>query len=261
VDEDGSTKLREVPLTPADFAREETRFKKQFRRLQPDAEARAVPVHEYIDLPAGARAGKVPFVWSVDDQRHLEKLEVSNSIVHLVEERRRNWRSLQYLAGRHVERLDADHHFELEALQKRYQESVTDHESSLDSIARAMSELAAASSAPPAALATALAPFGGGGAVARPMPAGDAANAGAGDGAAAAGLMYIREEDVPKCVNCKTCYQQAPELFEMITIVDGGVAKEVGHMVPGVMSRIKATPELVAKVAKIAANCDSEIIR
>jgi pyruvate-ferredoxin/flavodoxin oxidoreductase len=259
--EDGQTRLMEVPLTPADFAREETRFKKQFRKLPAAAAAKAVPIHQYIDLPATARAEQVPFVWSTDDEQRLEKLEVSNTIVHLVEERRRYWRTLQYLAGRHVERLDVDHHVELEALQQRYQASVLEHESSLDSIARAMSELASASKAPPAALAAALAPFGGGGAApaaaASPAPAVAAA---AGD-APAGGLMTLREEDVPKCVNCKTCYQQASELFEKITIVIDGRAAEVGHMIPGVLSRIKVTPELVARVARIAANCDAEIIK
>jgi pyruvate-ferredoxin/flavodoxin oxidoreductase len=125
-----------------------------------------------------------------------------------------------------------------------------------------MSELAAASKAPPAALSAALAPFGGGAApAAASAPAGQAAPAAEAGDASAGGLLIIREEDVPKCVNCKTCYQQAPELFEKATIVIDGKATEVGHMIPGVLSRIKVTPELVAKVARIAANCDSEIIK
>jgi pyruvate-ferredoxin/flavodoxin oxidoreductase len=260
--EDGQTKLLEVPLTPADFAREETRFKKQFRRLPAASEANAVPIHEYIDLPPAERASHVPFVWSTNDQQGLEKLEASNTIVHLVEERRRYWRTLQYLAGRHVEKLDADHHVELEALQHRYEESVTEHESSLDKIARAMSELAAASKAPPASLAAALSPFGGGAASGAPVPAAAASPPPASNGGASvAGLMTILEEDVPKCVNCKTCYQQVPEVFEKTTIVENGVAKEVGHVIPGVLSRIKVTPELVERVARVAANCDSEIIK
>ena len=234
------------------------------RRLAAASADKAVPIHEYIDLPAAARAEKVPFVWSTDAEQRLEKLEVSNTIVHLVEERRRYWRTLQYLGGRHVEKLDSAHHVELEALQQRYEASVVEHESSLDSIARAMSELASASKAPPAALSAALAPFGGGAApAAASASAGQAAPAAAaatGD-AAAGGLMILRDEDVPRCVNCKTCYQQAPELFEKTTIVVDGKATEVGHMIPGVLSRIKVTPELVAKVAKIAANCDSEIIK
>jgi pyruvate-ferredoxin/flavodoxin oxidoreductase len=262
--EDGQTKLLEVPLTPADFAREETRFKKQFRKLPSDADGKALPVHEYVELPVAERDGKVPFVWSTNAEQKLEKLEVSNTIVHLVEERRRYWRTLRYLAGRHVERLDADHHVELEALQQRYQASVAEHESSLDKIARAMSELAASSKAPPSSLAAALSPFGGGAAPAASAsgaPAAPAAAASPGGDGSATGLMIIREEDVPKCVNCKTCYQQVPEIFEKTTIVEGGAAKEVGHMIPGVLSRIKITPELVQRVARVAANCDSEIIK
>jgi len=255
--EDGATKLLEVPLTPADFAREETRFKKQFRRLPAAAEQHAVPIHEFIDLPAAQRAGQVPFVWSTGEGQRLEKLEASNTIVHLVEERRRYWRTLQYLAGRHVEKLDAEHDVEVAALEQRYQASEAEREASLDKIARAMSELAAASKAPPASLGAALAPFGG---VSGAATAARAAAAPAAEGAAP-GLMVIREEDVPKCVNCKTCYQQVPELFEQTTIVEGGVAKEVGHMIPGVLSRIKITPELVSRVARVAANCDSEIIK
>jgi pyruvate-ferredoxin/flavodoxin oxidoreductase len=79
--------------------------------------------------------------------------------------------------------------------------------------------------------------------------------------ATAPALKVIREEDVPKCVNCKTCYQQVPELFEKITIIVDGVATEVGHMIPGALERIAVTPELVARVDRVAANCDSEILR
>jgi pyruvate-ferredoxin/flavodoxin oxidoreductase len=257
--EDGETKLLEVPLTPADFAREETRFKKQFRRLAADADGAAVPVHEFIDLPAEQRQGKVPFVHATDERQQLVKLEVSATIVQLVEERRRYWRTLQYLAGRHVEKLDSEHHVELEAQQHRYEESLARQESSLDTIARAMSELAASSSAPPASLAAALAPFGGGAApAAAPAPAVPRAQGGNGSPAP---LPVIREEDVRKCVNCKTCYQQVPELFEQTTIVVDGVPKEVGRMIPGVLARIKVTEELAARVARVAANCDSEIIK
>jgi pyruvate-ferredoxin/flavodoxin oxidoreductase len=260
--EQGEVKLLEVPLTPADFAREETRFKKQFRPLAAGSAAKAMPVHEYVDLPVAARVDKVPFIWSTDAAGALERLEVSGAIVHLVEERRRYWRTLQYLAGRHVEKLDADHHGELQALQRRYQESVAARESSLDSIARAMSELASASKAPPGALSAALAPFGGASA---PAAAGSgaplaAAGAPAAD-ATAVGLKIIREEDVQKCVNCKTCYQQVPELFEKTTIVIDGVPTEVGHMIAGILERIEITPELIARVDRVAANCDSEILQ
>ena len=148
--EDGATKLMETPLTPADFALTEGRFKKQFRALAADAVGS--PVHEYIELSAADRAGKTPFVWSTDDDKKLIKMEASQAIIHLVQERRKNWRTLQYLAGLDVAKLDADHRSELEAVQRQYSEALEARESSIDSIARAMSELAASSNAPPQAV-------------------------------------------------------------------------------------------------------------
>ncbi len=262
--EDGETKLMEVALTPADFAREETRFKKHFRKLKDDEVDSAVPVHDFVDLEPAAREGKVPFVWATDDAQRLMRLRVSATIIHLVEERRRYWRTLRFLAGRHVEKLDVEHQVELEALQQRYRESVSGQEASLDTIARAMSELAAASGAPAASMSAVLAPFGGAAAASSgpaTAPTGAAEAPAAAQAEAGSGLMLLREEDVPKCVNCKTCYQQVPELFEKTTIIVDGVATEVAHMIPGALERIKVTPELIKRVADVAANCDSEIIR
>jgi len=249
--EDGTTKLLQVPLTPADFALSEGRFKKQFRRLAADAVG--VPVHEYIDLGASDREGKTPFVWSTDHDKKLIKLEASQTLIHLVQERRKYWRTLQYLGGFDVAKLDADHHAELEALQRQYKESVEARESSIDSIARAMSELAASSNAPPS-----------NGFAATLMPgAGVAAKTAAPSAAAAANgsaLVTLAEEDLAKCTNCKTCYQDMSELFEKTRIVVDGVTKEVAHLIPGALDRVKITPELRSKLARAAANCDAEII-
>ena len=247
--EDGATKLKDVPFTPADFGLSEGRFKKQFRVLKNDADA--VPLTEFIDLPAGERNGKTPFIWSVDDMKRLIKVEVHETLVHLVEERRKNWRTLQYLAGFDVAKHDADHNVELEALRHQYREALDQRESSIDSIAKAMSELAASSNAPASGgLAQAL------------MGAPAAAPAAAAPAAAktnGAALRYS-EEDVVKCSNCKTCYQELPELFEKSRVVVDGVTKEVGHLIPGALARVKVTPELTSKIARVAANCDSEII-
>ncbi len=247
--EDGQTKLLEMPLTPADFGLTEGRFKKQFRPLKADASG--VPLHEYIDLGQADRLGKTPFVFSVDDDKKLVKYEVAATIVALVEERRRNWRTLQYLAGQDVARLDADHNFELESLRRQYEEALEAREGSIDSIARAMSELAAASKAPPAGgLSLAL----GGGAVVAPAAA--PAAAAKSNGAAVA----LSEDDVAKCTNCKTCYQELPELFEKTRIVVDGATKEAGHLIAGALDRVKITPEIKSKIARVAANCDAEII-
>ncbi|RAI42791.1 2-oxoacid:acceptor oxidoreductase family protein [Rhodoplanes roseus] len=249
--ENGVTKLMDVALTPAYFAQEETRFKKQFRKLSADTDA--LPVEDYVALPVTERAGKTAYVWSTDANKALVKLEVSDAIIHLVEERRKYWRTLQYLAGRQIEKLDADHHVELQALKQRYDEAVKTQESTLDTIARAMSELAASSNAPPAGLAGALAPFGGAPVAEAAAPAAAKTNG--------AAVPYIRDEDIAACTNCKTCYQQVPELFERTRIMVDGVPKEVAHTIPGALERVQVTPDLKARIAKAAAGCDAEIVR
>ncbi|MFV0334282.1 MAG: 2-oxoacid:acceptor oxidoreductase family protein [Tropicimonas sp.] len=247
--EDGAVKLMDVALTPAHFAFDETRFKKQFRPL--DEGADGVPVEEFINLPKEARAGKAPFIFATDEDRHLVKYEVGNMIVHLVEERRKAWRTLQHLAGQEVEKLDAAHHVELAELQQRYEEAVEAREAAMDSIATGMSQLAAASSAPVAVgLTGALAP------VAAPAAA-EAAPATANG----AGILHIREEDVPLCSDCKTCYQEIPEMFELTKIVVDGQAKQVAHTIPGALESVEMSDALRARLAKVAANCDSEIIK
>ncbi len=250
--EDGAVKLMDVPLTPADFAFEETRFKKQFRPLAEGADG--VPVHEYIDLPPAERFGKAAFVYATDGERRLVRLEVGTTVVHLVEERRRNWRTLQHLAGMDVERLDTAHHAELAALQQRYDEAIAEREASMDSIASGMSELAAASGAPAAiGLGGALSP------VAAAASAATDAAAPSSDGGS--DIPHIHEEDVPLCSDCKTCYQEIPELFELTKIVVDGQVKSVAHTIPGALEKVKMTPQLKARLAKVAANCDSEIIK
>src|SRR5208283_4154845 len=184
------------------------------------------------------RAAKTPFVWSTDDDKKLIKVEASQTIVHLVQERRKNWRTLQYLAGFDVEKLDADHHAEVDALKRQYKEAAEARESSIDSIARAMSELAASSKAPSSGGVA-------GGVTTHLISAAPVtAPAAKGNGAAPVSLA---DEDLPKCNNCKTCYQEIPELFEKTRIVVDGASKEVGHLIPGALEHIKVTPELTAR--------------
>ena len=78
----------------------------------------------------------------------LSRLTMTSVMVELTEERRRNWRMLQYLSGLHIDRMEASHHEELEEWQQKYQQSSIARETSIDSIARGMAELAAASGAP-----------------------------------------------------------------------------------------------------------------
>jgi pyruvate-ferredoxin/flavodoxin oxidoreductase len=254
VDTDGTPKLLNVAMTPADFALREARFKKHFRKLP--AAAEGVPVDEYVKLSPGARAGKTPFVWSTDDDKHLIKLELDAPIIHLVEERRKYWRTLQHLAGLPVHQSDAEHRAALNALQQRFQTSVQEREGSIDQIARAMSELASSSNAPPVVQL---------GAASFSAPAASAATAQltapAPGGAPNGAIVSLAEADMPKCTNCKTCYQDLSELFEKTRIVVDGQAKEVGRLIPGALDHVTVTPDLLSRIARVAANCDAEIIR
>lgn len=250
LDETGATQRMQLPLTPADFAVTEGRFKKHFKRL-PEGANNAVPVHEFIDLNPEQREGKTPYVLSTDKKQKLIKVAVSPAIIQLTEERRKYWRSLQYLAGQPVKAMDAAHRSEMETMQQRYQDLATEREASLDSLAKAMSELASSSGAP---VSRNIMSFGGG----APAPA-TAAPAADGNGSSGP-IVTLAESDIAQCTNCKTCYQDLGELFEQTTIAENGTVKEVGHLKPGALEQVKVTPELKSRIAKVVDNCDAEII-
>ncbi len=249
VDADGKLQLMDVPLTPAVFAFGENRFKKQFHRLSAEEEAKAVAVEDYIDLSAAARTERVPFIHAVDDAKHLVKLGVSMAVVDLVEERRRCWQMLQYLAGQDIARLESGYKAKLDGLMAQYQESVQQREASLDDIARAMSELAASSKAQPGVIP--IIPISGAPAAAAPTAAAATATA---------AVVTLDPADQDKCTDCKTCYQDIPEIFEKTRVVIGGEARDVARMISGVLDRIDVTDELKARIKRVAANCDAEII-
>ncbi len=148
LDGDDNLQLLSTPLTPAEFALGEVRFKKQFRRLAAELEENALPIHEYVELPRPQREGRIPFVYATDEDRHLIKVSCSEGIVSLVEDRRRYWQTLQYLSGVHEAQLTALHRSDIDDLKALYDQATQERERSLDDIARAMSELATSSKAP-----------------------------------------------------------------------------------------------------------------
>ncbi|MGO9483749.1 MAG: 2-oxoacid:acceptor oxidoreductase family protein [Rhodomicrobium sp.] len=251
VDADGAAQRIQHPLTPADFALGEGRFRKHFKRLA--ADANGVPVHEYINLSAAEREGKTPYVLSTDADKRLIEMAVDPAVIRLTEERRKNWRTLQFLAGQPAEAMDAAHRVEVEALQAKLKEAAEQRENSLDAIVQAMAELAASSGAPVSGV------FGGAmlGANGSAMPAAQ----GAGKANGSKPLVTFDEDRIADCTNCKTCYQEASELFEKTTITVDGVQKEVGHLIPGALEHIAITPELRARIRRVSANCDAEIIQ
>lgn len=251
LDDQQQLQLKEIPLTPASFAVRENRFKKQFKKLGTDDETRAVAIEDYINLSPAERKGRVPFVYSVDARKHLVKVGMSQSIVALVEERRKYWQTLQYLDGQHVVQMAASHRVSLDNMLAQYQNSVKQRDTSLDDMARAMSALAASSKAQPGGFSMMSFNPGAPAATASATPA--AANGEA--------IVTLREEDMEKCTNCKTCYQDLSSIFEKTRIIVDGESREVAHIIPGALERIEVTPELQNRIKRVVANCDAEIIQ
>lgn len=252
MDVEGQLKLLSTVMTPAHFALGEIRFKKQFHKLAVD-DVDAVPIELYVELPKAERQGKTAFIWSTDDDKRLIKIAAAEAIVALVEERRKYWHLLQYLDGQHVAQLGESHRVSMANLQAQYLDSVSQRDSSLDSFARAMSELASASMAPVGGprvipIMAVSASVGAAVATSQSAVAGDA-------------LVTYDVSDQVKCTDCKTCYQDLPELFEKTKIVVNGESRDVGQLIVGAIDRVKATPELKNRVKRVAANCDAEIIR
>jgi len=97
--DDGVESTLELPLTTADWAATEGRFKKHFRDVPMEQwHDDMVPFHEFLELGAADREGKSPFIYTLQD-RKLRRLSVSREMVTLAEERLLFWSQLRQLAG------------------------------------------------------------------------------------------------------------------------------------------------------------------
>ena len=108
VDEDGTEKTMELPMTFADFAAGEGRFAKQFKKAPPETwNDDMLPLAEFVDLPVAQREGKFPYIWGVDAKNRLLRLLVTIDLVRATEERRQFWRQLKGIAGAGLPASDA----------------------------------------------------------------------------------------------------------------------------------------------------------
>ncbi len=99
-EEDGKPGRMELPLTFADFAVTEARFRKQFRTAPRDTwNENMVTLAEFVELPVEDRDGKFPFIWGVDKKNRLIRVIPAEPIVKATEDRRNFWRMLKSLAG------------------------------------------------------------------------------------------------------------------------------------------------------------------
>ncbi|MFW6205601.1 MAG: 2-oxoacid:acceptor oxidoreductase family protein, partial [Gemmatimonadota bacterium] len=101
VDEDGEEQTMELPVTIADWAATETRFKKHFKPIPEeewDDDAMMV-FHEFVAASGEEREGRTPFIWSIDDEKKRQRIRVSLEMVQLAEERLLYWHQLKEMAG------------------------------------------------------------------------------------------------------------------------------------------------------------------
>jgi len=125
VDDDGEERTMELPLTVADWAASENRFRKHFRPVSGDAGL--VPFHEYVATPAEEREG-TPFIYALAQDRRLRRMEVSSEIVRLAEDRQAYWNQLRQMAAggdeaefdRRVDELRAEYETKMEELRSSY---------------------------------------------------------------------------------------------------------------------------------------------
>ena len=98
IDDDGKPAKMELPMTIADWAATEGRFKKHFTPLETDLE----PVHyaEYVLMASAERKGKQAFIYALTKEAKLRKLAVSPEICKLGHERLEFWFELLEIAGR-----------------------------------------------------------------------------------------------------------------------------------------------------------------
>ncbi len=132
----------ELPMTIADWAATEGRFRKHFRELPAEGSDGAppadelVPFHEFVDMSGEERAGKTAWIHALDDEGRLTRLSVSPEIAELAEDRLAFWSQLRELAGLKVpESVRRTLRSELEAeFERRTHELEAEYEAKLDDV-------------------------------------------------------------------------------------------------------------------------------
>jgi pyruvate-ferredoxin/flavodoxin oxidoreductase len=129
LDEEGNEQTKTLPVTIADWAATEVRFKKHFTKIKPDTpEDELVAFHEYMARPADDREGVTPFIYVLERDKTLGRLAVSVEMVELTEDRIEVWDLLKEMAGEaEVEAGDvADFEQEVAQIRAQYEAKIAD---------------------------------------------------------------------------------------------------------------------------------------
>ena len=189
-EEDGTESELTVPLTFADFALTEGRFRKHFRKAPPETwHDDMMPLADFIALDQEERDGKYPYLWATDAKNRLMRVLVAKELVRSTEERREFWQQLKSLVG-------VDKRVDLDQVRAETQAEMA------RSITAGL--LAMANGGDPSALASIASSAVGPTDAGRALPA-------------AANLPWEYEPvwvETPECTACDECTDLAPKTFQ-----------------------------------------------
>ncbi len=136
LDDEGKEQSMTLPLTIADWAATEGRFKKHFRAADHAAadDADWIVFGDYLQLSQKNREQYLPFIFAIDGDKKLTRIAVSREIVELADERQQFWLQLKEMAGLAVPEgargvvegdLEAQFAEEVKAIRAEYEAKIT----------------------------------------------------------------------------------------------------------------------------------------
>ena len=151
LDDAGAEQTMELPVTIADWAATEARFKQHFTELaSSESGDELMPFHEFFAASLEDRDGRVPFIWTLTKDRKLRRLKVSPEMVALATERQQFWSQLRQLAGLEIPvtvhdtvvgELESEFEQRSNALRAEYETKIAELKSSLPTqIARRLAD-------------------------------------------------------------------------------------------------------------------------
>ena len=132
---DGESESKELPMTTADWAATEGRFRKHFKIINPDkVKGELTLLSEYLELDEAGREGKDPFIYGLSKKNELQQMSIAPEMVTLCETRIALWRELQEMAGLRVsdivrdtitEQLEDQVEAQLQAIRDEYEAKIS----------------------------------------------------------------------------------------------------------------------------------------
>jgi pyruvate-ferredoxin/flavodoxin oxidoreductase len=151
LDDEDVEQTMELPVTIADWAATEVRFKQHFsEESSTDNADEMMLFHEFLAATPEDREGRTPFIWTLTKDRKLRRLKASIEMVSLAEERQQFWSQLRQLAGLEIpitihdtvtSEMESDFERRSNALRLEYESKIADLKATLPTqIARRLAE-------------------------------------------------------------------------------------------------------------------------